>query len=583
MSSILNLSQGDFVRPTTTVNLRRSPGYVGQPASDVVTPVTPGDLLRVLSSQVRNVDGLAWWNVEIVSGGRVGAGWVAETTPGTGTPLLARVEPPAQSGLAVGMTVRTTAAINMRQTPGFQNQPASDIVATLPQGTQVQLVEGPRFADGLTWWRGQTSVSGSTVVGWVAESTPAGVPLLERVRDLQPPPPAPPPPAPPPQPGLQPGGGAMTQTVVRLRQSPGHVGKPATDTITDVPPNTQIRVVAGPRSVDGLTWWQVEAPVGGRVLTGWMAETAPNGILLLRPAPAPVEPFPPPAADFSVGEILVTAVSVRVRRSPGHLGAPPEDVLGTFWPGMAFLLRGAPQEADGLVWWTGRGITASGDAVTGWVAQRLGDGTPLIMRPRSLPGTNIPSPGQNRYLGAPFRGQRPISQLFGRNPQLYGQYVYDGVPLRGHNGIDFSMPIGTELLAVESGTVVQVAYDAKGYGHYVVIQHPWGQSLYAHMAGVPVQPGQSVARGQFIGPSGNTGASTGPHLHFAIRINPYQRGDGWGGFAEPLPYLNPNDYILPGYMQREATLAPRAVPADALIADLPPTPLAPEETAVSRP
>jgi hypothetical protein len=77
-----------------------------------------------------------------------------------------------------------------------------------------------------------------------------------------------------------------------------------------------------------------------------------------------------------------------------------------------------------------------------------------------------------------------------------------------------------------------------------------------------VVQGQAIARGQYLGASGNSGGSTGPHLHFAIRINPYQRTDGWGGFSDPLPYLPPGSFVLPPYVLDPAGLAiAAAIPA----------------------
>jgi hypothetical protein len=69
------------------------------------------------------------------------------------------------------------------------------------------------------------------------------------------------------------------------------------------------------------------------------------------------------------------------------------------------------------------------------------------------------------------------------------------------------------------------------------LAHAWGESLYAHLSAHHLQVGEIVRRGQYIGNSGNTGNSTGPHLHFGIRIYPYNRRDGWGGFTDPEPYL----------------------------------------------
>ncbi|HRW49047.1 MAG TPA: M23 family metallopeptidase, partial [Caldilinea sp.] len=95
-------------------------------------------------------------------------------------------------------------------------------------------------------------------------------------------------------------------------------------------------------------------------------------------------------------------------------------------------------------------------------------------------------------------------------------------------------------------------FEQDGFGNYVLLRHPWGESIYAHLSGVDVSQGQQLAAGQGIGRSGNTGGSTGPHLHFAIRIDPYQRTDGWGGFSDPLPYLPPESYRLPPYILDQA-------------------------------
>jgi murein DD-endopeptidase MepM/ murein hydrolase activator NlpD len=467
-----------------------------------------------------------------------------------------------------GEFLRSTTTVNLRRTPGVRNKPTGDVLATIPAGSQVRLLAGPRSVDELIWWQVQTSTDGRSLTGWMAEATTAGLPLLERVRDLAPP-------------AIQANGDAITQATVRLRQSPGYVLQPPTDIIADVPPNTRLRVVGGPQTVDGLIWWQVEAQVQNAQRRGWMAEQDPNGVTLLLPDPGGSTPPPP---EFQPGDLLITRTTVRARRTPGHLNQPPEDTLGAFWPNTTLFVRGGSQAADGLTWWLVTGITTGGSAVTGWVAQRVETGAVLISLPPQLAGTNIPTPSQNRYLGAPYRGRHPISQLFGQNPGFYGQYTYDGVPLRGHNAVDFAMPIGADLLAVDSGRVSQIGFDANGYGHYVVLQHNWGESLYAHMAQVGVGVGQMVASGGVIGPSGNSGSSTGPHLHFAIRIPPTNRGDGWGGFSDPLPYLNPNVYILPPSLRQEGARSLAIQSAEALLAEsMPPSPLSPETAENPRP
>ena len=100
---------------------------------------------------------------------------------------------------------------------------------------------------------------------------------------------------------------------------------------------------------------------------------------------------------------------------------------------------------------------------------------------------------------------------------------------RMHEGIDIAVAEGTPILAAASGTVIMAGYNG-GYGNYTCIDHGGGLSTcYAHQAGYAVTSGQSVGQGQVIGYSGNTGSSTGPHLHFEVRIN--------GAATDPLGYL----------------------------------------------
>lgn len=100
---------------------------------------------------------------------------------------------------------------------------------------------------------------------------------------------------------------------------------------------------------------------------------------------------------------------------------------------------------------------------------------------------------------------------------------------RLHAGIDLAVPVGTAVHAADTGTVRYASW-MDGYGNYICIQHTSSMSTcYGHNSRLMVSVGQSVTQGQVIAASGNTGHSTGPHVHFEVRIN--------GNPVDPMGYL----------------------------------------------
>lgn len=98
-----------------------------------------------------------------------------------------------------------------------------------------------------------------------------------------------------------------------------------------------------------------------------------------------------------------------------------------------------------------------------------------------------------------------------------------------HAGLDIAVPEGTPIRAADSGRVALAAWTG-GYGNYTCVQHTGSLSTcYAHQSRFATSPGASVRQGQVIGYSGNTGNSTGPHLHFETRLN--------GSPVDPMGYL----------------------------------------------
>ncbi|MBQ6735265.1 MAG: peptidoglycan DD-metalloendopeptidase family protein, partial [Lachnospiraceae bacterium] len=144
---------------------------------------------------------------------------------------------------------------------------------------------------------------------------------------------------------------------------------------------------------------------------------------------------------------------------------------------------------------------------------------------------------------------RGLLQTFGTPVALYwynyisSYYGYRADPFDGtmkfHRGVDIAVPTGTSVYSGQDGTVSYTGYDADGYGNYIVIENAEGyMTKYAHLSRILVSQGQSVRSGDLIGKSGNTGASTGSHLHIECL---YQ-----GEYYNPLFYFEVGEGTLYG-------------------------------------
>lgn len=139
-------------------------------------------------------------------------------------------------------------------------------------------------------------------------------------------------------------------------------------------------------------------------------------------------------------------------------------------------------------------------------------------------------------LRFPFNGQYPITFAFGLSPgteQIKKKFAEWGIV--GHHGIDFGFPEGTEVLACDEGTVIQTG-DNGDFGISVTVKHSWGTSIYAHLQSFNVLVNDRVKKAQVIGVSGQTGFTTGAHLHFGIQPNNPDTNNGYLGYINPTPY-----------------------------------------------
>ena len=130
-------------------------------------------------------------------------------------------------------------------------------------------------------------------------------------------------------------------------------------------------------------------------------------------------------------------------------------------------------------------------------------------------GSDVPFIGADGFcspVGENWRSM--VTSEFGyRSDPFTGQ-------VKGHSGIDLAVPTGTPIRAALPGTVTVSSYNQGGYGYYIMIDHGTGLvTLYGHCSRLLASVGRTVEAGDVIALSGSTGRSTGPHLHFEVRVN----------------------------------------------------------------
>jgi len=192
----------------------------------------------------------------------------------------------------------------------------------------------------------------------------------------------------------------------------------------------------------------------------------------------------------------LTGLMAQLQTAKSQLKNQPPDVTGN----LALLLEA--QEQDLIL----------RSYQTAWAQAEVGTGVALVNNALPL-GKTI----AGLRLSWPMSGF-VVTQAFG--PTSFVLEPPLGPYRHFHTGVDLSAPSGTAVGAAADGVVVAVGHGATGYGNYVIIAHGGGvATLYGHLLRTTVNVGQKVVRGELIGLEGSTGYSTGPHLHFELRVN----------------------------------------------------------------
>lgn len=149
-------------------------------------------------------------------------------------------------------------------------------------------------------------------------------------------------------------------------------------------------------------------------------------------------------------------------------------------------------------------------------------GRPLAApAPAPKPPTQVTTPSQSTSTAVRSSGKLQWPTTRRRITQYYTWR---------HTGVDIADPVGTPIYAGEDGIVETAGWNRGGYGYYIIIDHGNGlKTLYGHNSKLLVSAGERVTRGQQISNMGSTGRSTGPHLHFEVRLN--------GKRVNPLNYI----------------------------------------------
>lgn len=261
----------------------------------------------------------------------------------------------------------------------------------------------------------------------------------------------------------------------------------------------------GNLSASRLQRWLAAGVLAGAAVLALPA-WGPDGLTFGRPAAAAAQ------ANLGYGSRGPAVAELqRQLRAAGHSPGPIDSIYGPQTrAAVVRFQRGHGLRADGIAGSVTR--AALNRAVTAGQASGRKDQV-------NRPVQKVPAADR---LTWPVAG-RTITSNFGPRP----------APCAGcsiqHKGMDIAGRIGSPIYAAKSGRVV-IANWQRGYGNVIYINHPDGsQTRYAHMNALYVRRGQAVHQGQVLGELGNTGTSSGPHLHFEIR---------WGGRpVDPRPYL----------------------------------------------